>query len=42
MASSDVAEVTKQLQSASVEETFLLSFKSKGLKLDKPDDGTVL
>ncbi|KAL4230322.1 Ran GTPase-activating protein 1 [Mactra antiquata] len=38
MASSDIAEVTKKLQGTKVDETFVLSFKGKGLKLDKPED----
>lgn len=39
MASDDIAEVTKRLESTKVNETNELSFKGKGLKLNKPEDG---
>jgi len=39
MAGSELDDVTKRLQSTKVEDTYQLSFKGKGLKLDKKEDG---
>ena len=39
MASDDIADVTKKLEGTKVDEKNLLSFKGKGLKLNKPEDG---
>ncbi|XP_060581988.1 ran GTPase-activating protein 1-like [Ruditapes philippinarum] len=38
MASDDIADVTKKLEGTKVDEKNLLSFKGKGLKLNKPED----
>ncbi|WAQ98909.1 RAGP1-like protein [Mya arenaria] len=38
MAADDVDDVTKKLEATKVGETFVLSFKGKGLKLDKRED----
>jgi hypothetical protein len=39
MASDDIADVTQKLEGTKVDEKNLLSFKGKGLKLNKPEDG---
>jgi len=39
MADSELDKVTQRLQSTKVEETYELSFKGKGFKLNKADDG---
>ena len=39
MSSSDISSVTAQLAQASVDETGILSFAGKGLKLDGKEQG---
>lgn len=42
MASDDLKDVTDKLADTKVDEKYELSFKGKGLKLNKPEDGKKL